>query len=85
MTTARYPQIKAGYEALPGQPNPYPKGSIPWDVWEAGRRMRELGLPLIETITHSNARKLLKGDPLHAASKEAAELGTARRGPRKSI
>lgn len=85
MTTPRYNQVKAGYEALPGQSNPYPPGSVPWEVWEAGRRMRELGLPLIETITHANARRLLRGDPFHSASREASEVGKPPRGPRKSI
>lgn len=79
MTVPIYPDVvREGYEAAPSESNPYPPNSILWDMREAGRRQRELGQVLNETITHARARKLLKGG--------AAIIGTTRpsRAPRPS-
>lgn len=73
MTIPTYPDVvREGYEAAPGETNPYPRNSVLWDMREAGRRMRELGQPIDDSITHGRARRLLKaGTPVSGTRRPA--------------
>lgn len=70
MTIPRYPDVvREGYDAAPGETNPYPRNSILWDMREAGRRMREMGQPLVDTITHGRARSILRAGTVVSGSR----------------